>query len=170
MEFTLTQDYPAGLDRLWAVFGRVDYPQRKYAALGATAVRVQRFEATARVIEVDLERDVPMPAARIPAWARSLIGARQTLRHRTAWRRTGPAQATAELEISPVGLPVHAQAAGSLVQTQAGATQMRLTWRVRSAVPVLGARVERLFADQIRDALAADHAFTLRYLHELAAD
>ena len=162
----MTQDFPAGLDRLWAVFGQPDYPRAKYAALGAAAVRVTRFEATAQAIEVELERDVPVQSSALPAWARSLMGAQQTLRHRTAWRRTGPGQATAELDISPVGLPVHAQAVGSLVQTQAGTTQMRLTWRVRSAVPVLGGRVERLFAGQIRDALAADHAFTLGYLRQ----
>jgi hypothetical protein len=34
MEFTITQDFPAGLDRLWAVFGRPDYPRRKYRAFG----------------------------------------------------------------------------------------------------------------------------------------
>jgi len=33
MEFTLTQDFPAGLDGLWAVFGRPEYPQQKYLAL-----------------------------------------------------------------------------------------------------------------------------------------
>jgi len=26
MEFTLTQDFPAGLDRLWAAFGGAEYP------------------------------------------------------------------------------------------------------------------------------------------------
>jgi len=170
VEFTLTQEFPAGLDRLWAVFGQPGYPQAKYSALGASAVRLQRFEATAQAIEVELERDVPVEAAALPAWARSLIGARQTLHHRTAWRRTGPAQATAELAISPVGLPVRAQAVGGLAENSAGATQMRLTWRVHSAVPVLGARVERLFAGQIREALAADHAFTLRYLQQTAPD
>jgi len=170
MEFELTQEFPAGLDRLWAVFGQPGYPQAKYAALGASAVRLHRFEATAQAIEVELERDVPVQATALPAWARGLIGARQTLRHRTAWRRDSPGQATAELEISPAGLPVRAQAVGSLIETPAGATQMRLTWRVRSAVPVLGARVERLFAGQIREALAADHAYTLRYLQQTAPD
>lgn len=42
MEFTLTQYFPAGLDRLWAAFGRADYPRLKYLALGATAVRLLR--------------------------------------------------------------------------------------------------------------------------------
>ena len=166
MEFTITQDYPAGLDRLWAVFGRPDYPRRKYRALGATAVLVRRFHVTAQAIEVDLERDAPVDDSRLPSWTRLLVRGKQTLRHRTAWRRVGPTQAAAELDISPVGLPVHASGTGWLVEAANGTTRMELTWRVQS---VLGARVESLFAGQIRAALANDHAFTLQYLREAGA-
>ena len=60
IELELTQDFPAGLDRLWAVFGRPDYPVKKYLALGATAVRTVRFSASAQAIDVELERDVPV--------------------------------------------------------------------------------------------------------------
>jgi hypothetical protein len=42
---------------------------------------------------------------------------------------------------------------------------MELTWQVDS---ILGDRVERQFADQIRAALDDDHTFTLQYLHRTA--
>jgi hypothetical protein len=41
---------------------------------------------------------------------------------------------------------------------------MLLAWRVESNLPVIGCKVERLFADLIRTSLDADHAFTLHYL------
>ncbi len=120
MQFNLTQDFPAGLDRLWVVFGRADYPQRKYLALGATAVRVRRFQATRTAIEVELEREVPVDKSRLPPWMRLLARSKQTLRHRTAWRRVGPNQATAELDIVSVGLPVRAHASGTIVNLRPG--------------------------------------------------
>lgn len=165
MQFTITQEFPAGLDRLWAVFGRPDYPRRKYRALGATAVRLRRFRATAQAIEVDLERDVPLDDARLPAWTRLLVRSRQTLRHRTAWRRLGPTQAAAELDLAPLGLPVRARGTARL-REEDGATRMTVTWQVHS---LLGEAVERLFAAQLRAAAAADHDFTLRYLQEADA-
>jgi hypothetical protein len=164
MEFSFSQDFPAGLGRLWAAFGRPDYPQRKYRALGATAVRLQSFHATASRIEVALERDLRVDASALPAWASTLMRSEQTLRHRTTWQRLGPTQISAELDIEPVGLPVLAHGTGSIVETAPGATHMVLDWHVTSSVPILGRRVERLFADQLRAALIADHAFTLQYL------
>jgi hypothetical protein len=93
-----------------------------------------------------------------------LIGSQQTVRHRSAWRRAGPARATADLDISPVGLPVRAHGLGTIAETSPGTTRMVLTWRVESNLPVIGHKIERLFAEMIRTSLDADHAFTLNYL------
>jgi hypothetical protein len=164
IELNLTQDYPAGLDRLWAAFGRADYPRQKYLALGATAVRTGRFSVTAQAIDVELERDVPVDPRGLPFWARRLIGGQQTIRHRSAWRRAGPTRATAELDIDPAGLPVRAHGLGTITETAPGRSRMVLTWRVESTFPVIGGKAERLFADLIRTSLDADHDFTLRYL------
>jgi hypothetical protein len=168
MEFTLTQNFPAGLDRLWAAFGQADYPQQKYLALGATAVRLHRCNATAQAIDIELERDMPIDPSKLPLWARALVGSRQTLRHHTIWRRIGPTQATAKLDISPIGLPVHARGRATIVESGPESTRLLLTWHVESKVPVIGSKVESLFADQVLDALEADHAFTLQYLMAIA--
>lgn len=170
MEFTLTQYFPTGLDRLWAVFGRPEYPQRKYLALGATALRLHRFHVTPQAIEVELERDVPVDQSRFPAWVGKMIGRKQSLRHQTQWRRISPTEVSAELHISPTGLPVHARGVGTIAETVPGKTRMVLTWRVTSTLPLIGDKVERLFADQLRTALAEDHAFTLLYLQQMSSD
>lgn len=164
MQFDSAQHFPAGLDRLWAVFSRPEYPQRKYRALGASAVRLLRFDVTKQLIEVELERDVPVDVAGLPVWTRQLVGRQQTLRHRSLWRRLSLTQISAELEITPVGLPVQARGVGTLVQTAPDLSRMALRWQVSSRVPLIGPKVERLFAHQLRRALDADHAFTLQYL------
>ena len=169
MDFVLAQDFPASLDRLWTVFGQPDYPQQKYLALGATAVRLRRFLVTADLIEVDLEREVPVDPARFTPWMRRLLGARQTLRHRTSWRRTDPTHVDAALDIDAASLPLRAQATGSVVQTAPERSRMTLAWRVTAAVPLAARRIEARFAAEIRAAMDADHAFTCEYLRHRTA-
>lgn len=82
MQFTVSQDFPAGLDQLWAAFGRPEYPQRKYLALGAVAVRVGRFAATKKAIDVEVGRDVRVDRSRLPSWQRLLARDHQTLQQR----------------------------------------------------------------------------------------
>jgi len=166
MQLSLTQDFPAGMDRLWAVFGRPDYVQQKYAALGAGALRLLHFECSATLIALELERALPLDPARMPAWARRLVGSTLNLRQRSRWRRLGPTQVEAELEIAPLGLPVHAQGHGQISEIAGGSCRMQLSWQLRSALPLLGGRVERLLAEQLKRALAQDHAFTLSYLRQ----
>jgi hypothetical protein len=163
MKFTIVQDYPAGLDRLWSAFGQPEYPLRKYSALGAQAVRLWRFDATPQRIEVELERDVPTATCGLPVWARAFVRSTQTIVHRSTWRRIDATRAEAELEIAPKGLPVRARAAGIIAETSAGRCRMTLSWQVDSRI---GAGVARLFAAQVRQALDEDHAYTLRYLEQ----
>jgi len=169
MEFTTCQDFPAGLDCLWAAFGHSEYPRQKYLALGATAVRLHRFEATPQSIEVDLERVVPVAKSRLPAWAQKLFGGAQTLRHRTAWRRIGAKQVAAELDIVPIGLPVRAHGVGTIVELTSGNTRMAVTWHIESTLPLMRDRVERLFAEHVQAALDDDHGFTVRYLRDVSS-
>jgi hypothetical protein len=56
-----------------------------------------------------LERDVPVDQSRLPPWVRRMVGSKQTLRHRTRWRRVSPTRVTAELDISPISLHVRAR-------------------------------------------------------------
>lgn len=164
VKFSLTQDFPTDPARLWSVLGRGDYVERKYRSLGAMAIRMLKFDITPDTIEVKLERSVPIARKKLPVWARPFLGDQQMMRHRTRWRRIGPTQIDAELDIAPVGVPVHAHGLGTVVEDLPGQTRMTLRFDVTCTVPALGDRVARLFAEQVKEALQADHAFTLGHL------
>jgi len=83
IELDLIQDFPASLDRLWAAFGREDYRRQKYLTLGATAVRTGRLSATARAIDIELDRDMSVDPRRLPSWARMLVSSQQPLQRRS---------------------------------------------------------------------------------------
>jgi hypothetical protein len=170
MKFNVCQDYPASLARLWAAFGDAGYPRQKYRALGSTDIRMLKFTATGKRIEVDLERQVQGLAQKLPAWAARFAAGRQRMRHRSTWWRVSPTRVDAELDIVAVGLPVSAHATGSAIELQPDLTRLTLSLEVKCWLPGLGATVARLFAQQIQEALRADHAFTLGYLERAAAD
>lgn len=75
-----------------------------------------------------------------------------------------PSRIVATLEITPVGQPVRADGAATVDEVAPQHAVMTVRWRVHSSLPLLGPRIERLFAQQLRAALEADHAFTLRCL------
>jgi hypothetical protein len=164
MKFRIRQDYPTSLEHLWAAFGRVDYPKQKYRALGSKALKILRFEVTERRINVELERKTQLVAERIPKWASTLIGGEQRIHHCTQWSRVSPIQVDAELDIAPVNIALCAHATGTVVELNPKQTRMTLNFDVQCAFPTFGATVARLFADQVKVALKADHAFTLAYL------
>lgn len=164
MKFSLAQDFPAGMDSLWAVFSQADYPERKYAALGSTDFRLISFRAAAEHISVALERTVPAATERIPDWARRLVSRDYVMRHETQWRRIDGRRADAELDITPVGIPVSIRACGDIIEQSPVTTRMTLTFEVQCRVPLIGGKVAELFAGKIREAMAQDHAFTVRYL------
>lgn len=165
MKIDLQQDFPAKIDRLWATFANTEYPEQKYRALGATGFEMLSFKADEQSIEIDLQRTFPVRQEHIPSWARPFFtDAHQTLRHRTQWRRLGSALIEAQLAIDPLGMPVGALGRGRIVESSAGTTTMTLEFDVESSLPLLGGKIARFFAEQIKNALSADHAFTLDYL------
>jgi hypothetical protein len=168
MKLDLQQDYPGGIDRLWAVFSQPDYAERKYRSLGAKDVRMLHFVATPELIEVELERTAPVAPDKVPLWLRKLIGNEQAMHHHTVWRRLSPTRVAAELRITPVGRPVSARGTASAFELSPNRTRMVLSFDVESSVPLVGGNLAHLFAERIREALAADHAFTLRYIREHA--
>jgi hypothetical protein len=164
MQFELTQDFPVGLDRLWAVLGRPDYIRDKYRSLGSTSLRILKFCADAGSISIELERRAPVARAKLPVWARVFSGEQQAMHHDTRWRRAGPERVDAELEIYALDLPVRAKGMGSVVELSPGHSRMTLHFEVTSTSPALKSGLARVFAQQVKHALRADHAFTLDYL------
>jgi hypothetical protein len=165
MQFDLTQDFPVGLERLWTVLGSADYVEQKYRSLGSTSLRILKFSAAAKLIEVELDRRAPVARDKLPVWARAIPGKEQAKMHQhTRWRRTDPARVDAEVDISALGVPVSARGTGMVVESSPGRSRMSLHFDVKSTLPVLKESVTQVFAQQVKLALQADHAFTLDYL------
>jgi hypothetical protein len=164
VEFDLTQDFPASLERLWTALGSADYVKHKYRSLGSTSLRIVKLIASAEAIEVVLERQAPVARERLPVWARVASGRDQAMRQHTRWRRTGHGRVDVEFDLALMNMPVSAKGSGSVVEVSPRQTRMTLHFDVASGTPAFKSGVARLFAQQVKAALEADHAFTLEYL------
>lgn len=163
LPFTTTEQFPASVDRLWRACSRRTYVERKYHALGDASMRVLDFRVGARHIEVLLERGVAPSLARFASWLPDML----VLRHHTRWWRTGPGSVRVRVEIATAGLPVRVEATGELRELSPGSTEMQLQWQLRGEGAFWAtAAIQRLFRQQVRQALRRDHAFTLRYLRD----
>lgn len=164
MQLDVTQDFPAGLDRLWSTLGRADYVEKKYRSLGSTSLRIRKFSCDAESIEVELDRQAPVARDKLPIWARVFSARKQAMRHHTRWRRVDRDRVDVDLEICALGMPVRAEGTGSITERVPGHSRMTLHFDVSSSYGALSASVARVFAQQVKHALQADHAFTLAYL------
>ena len=164
VQFDLTQDFPASLGRLWTVLGSADYVEQKYRSLGSSSLRIRKLVANAELIEVDFDRRAPVAREKLPVWARVLSGRDQLMRQHTRWRRTGSTRVDVEFAIALLGMPVGATGTGAVVELSPGHTRMTLRFDVTSSTPAFKSSVARLFAQQVKAALQADHAFTLDYI------
>lgn len=164
VHFDLAQDFPVGLDALWATLGRSDYIEQKYRALGSTSLRLLKCDVDSASIEVELERQALVDRGDLPAWARILSGRHQAMRHHTRWRRTAPDRVEIELAIRASGLGVGAQGTGHVLELAPNHSRMTLHFELVCSNGALPAAVLKLFGRQLEHALQADHAFTLDYL------
>ena len=172
MKLKLQQEYPANLDKLWAIFSDGAYPERKYRALGATAFRMLLFRASPERIDVEFVRRTRLAPDKLPGWAvrlqHALADDELTLRHLGLWRRLDKKRAEARLAVTVVaglaGVPIRIRAVGPIAELSSHLTRMDLRLTVECGLPLVGGRIARLVARQMKEEFAADYDNTLAYI------
>jgi hypothetical protein len=86
------------------------------------------------------------------------------MRHHTRWRRIDRDRVDVEIDIRALGMPVRAQGTGSIIERVPGESRLTLHFDVSSGFGAMSAGVARVFAQQVKHALHADHEFTLAYI------
>ncbi len=168
MKFSLSQEFPFGIDALWPVYGDPTYLEAKYKALGAHSLKIVEAKTDQSEIGVLLERTIAPDLKGVPDWARKLVSRNYVMRHENRCRRTRPGHASVSLRITPIGAPVDIRGTGTLSEEVAGRTRLSLEFEVECSIPVVGKKVAELFAGKIREALAEDYEFTRDYIGRLA--
>lgn len=156
MRYQDTISYPMPRDQLFRFFTDPDFFVRKYAAQGATNVRVLHSGITGSRSTITVTRDVPVEVP-IPSFARALVPSHITLVQTDAWDvETGKGDIVIEFK----GMPVRVNCEITLKDRAGGAIE-ELSFDIRVNIPLLGSRLEALLAQDLRLKFQRDTAASL---------
>lgn len=157
MKYRQTIDYPVSGERLLAIFSQPDFVLDKYAAQGASNIRLLKEERDGDRFRFTVTRDVPVQVD-VPAFARSLVPSTITLVQTDAW---DPATRRGSLVIEFQGMPVKLRCDMQL-EDRAGGTHHTLDFDIQVNVPLIGGKLEKLLAEDLQMKFRHDTEVSLR--------
>ena len=157
MKYQQTIDYTVPSDRLLAIFSEPDFVLEKYAAQGASNIRLLKDERDGDRVRFTVTRDVAVQVD-VPAFARSLVPSTITLIQTDSW---DSATRQGSLEIEFQGMPVKLRCDMRL-EDRAGLAHHVLDFDIQVSVPLIGGKLEKLLADDLQMKFKHDTEVSLR--------
>lgn len=161
LKFSL--DYPKSVDAVMHLFTDRNYFEQKYALMGCENIRVldsRRVSGESFHIRVSMRQKASAP---VPGFAQKFISEWQETTQRDSWNvHTG----TGEIEIDVAGVPASITAEMSLYSTGPKSAKNDVVFQVSVKLPLVGAKLEKLIAEDIKAKAAKDHEATLQLLSQ----
>lgn len=145
MKYRETIDYPVSCAQVLAKFATAGFLQAKYAGQGATNIALLDQSRDGDTTRFTFSRDVPVQVD-VPAFARSLVPATITLIQTDTWNA---ATRTGRLDIEFKGMPVKLRCDMRL-EDRAGGAHHTLDFDIQVNVPLIGGKLEKLLAEDLR--------------------
>lgn len=160
MDLRTEHHYPAGPD---AVFGMLTDPaflRAKLEARGDTDVEVVECAPTADGYRIVTRRKVAMD---VPGFARKVLNPTNTVTQTDVWSAADGGVRSGTWRVEAAGVPVTMSGTMSLAATPDGCVEV-IEGVVRSAVPLVGGRLEKLVGGTAGRNLQEEHDFARRWL------
>ena len=154
MKVTATHKYDADVDTVFAAFCKPDFYKKKFAATGASNIRVLEKKKRGSDFYIKTERDVE---ADVPGVLKKLIGDTNTLTQSESWEADDDGYFN-ELEIVSEGVPVSIEGTMS-VQPSGNGCVNRLSFEIECGIPFLGSKLEEFVARDMKKVLAGEYRF-----------
>ncbi len=161
MKFRETIRHNLSADRVLGAYANPAFYPAKYAATDARDIRVLDTGDEDGQFHIRVSRKVPADIP-VPAFARHWLPQDITLIQTDRWDR---ASGTGSVEIEFVGLPVRIDCGLSLSGSGDRMVET-LDFEIRVDVPLLGGKLAKLLAEDLRLKFAKDTAVTLALLPE----
>lgn len=145
MKYRETIDYPVPCARVLAKFATAGFLQAKYEGQGARNIQLLEESRDGDTTRYTFTRDVPVQVD-VPAFARSLVPASITLIQTDTWNA---ATRSGRLDIAFKGMPVQLRCDMRL-EDRAGGSHHTLDFNIQVNVPLIGGKLEKLLAEDLR--------------------
>lgn len=162
MQFTLHNSYPYPADTVVQVFADQDFFTEKYRRCGAENIRVLAYENAGGKSHITVQREVRL--ADIPAFARRILPNTLTLIQSDDWDRHSK---TGHIDIQLSGVPARITCDMVLTDNDTGA-DIRLDFHISVNVPLIGERLARLLAMDLKRKFREDSEQAAQVIAELA--
>lgn len=160
MDLRTEHHYPADPDTVFGVLTDPAFLRAKLETRGDTDVEVVECGPAADGYRIVTRRKV---AIDVPSFARKLLNPTNTVTQTDVWSAADDGGRSGTWRVEAAGVPVAMSGTMSLAATPDGCVEV-IEGLVRSAVPLVGGRLEKLVGATAERNLEHEHAFARRWL------
>jgi hypothetical protein len=155
------QSFDQPKDKVLRMFSDRAYFERKYAASGGWDIKVLEHEHSGKHFRIKCSYSRKADAD-IPAFASKFVGDTVQVVQEDVWDLEA---ATGHLSIAVQKMPAQVSATMRVVADAQGCANV-MQWTVQCGVPLLGAKLEKMVADEMRSKAAVDLEISRRLLRD----
>lgn len=161
--FTLSAQYPAGVELVYAAFAEERYWLARLADSGADTVALESMAVDADG-GVDVVTTQGIHRDKLPALAAQFHPGNLNVTRHEMWRPVRDGRARAEVTGKIVGAPPAVRGGGP--RTGRRGCELTLTATVQVDIPLVGGKIESFIGAQLAELVAAEQRFTSTWLRQ----
>ncbi|GFG87788.1 DUF2505 domain-containing protein [Mycolicibacter algericus] len=162
--FTLSAQYPAGVELVYAAFAEERYWLARLADSGADTVALESMAVDADG-GVDVVTTQGIHRDKLPALAAQFHPGNLNVTRHEMWRPVRDGRARAEVTGKIVGAPAKLSGEAAL-EPAGGGCELTLTATVQVDIPLVGGKIESFIGAQLAELVAAEQRFTSTWLRQ----
>lgn len=166
--FTLSEHYPASVEKVYTAFADERYWLARLADSGADTVTLDSMAVDAEG-RVDVATTQRIHRDKLPALAAQFHPGDLEVSRHERWHPVRDGRARAEVDGKIVGAP--AKLSGDAVlEPVGGGCELKLTATVQVDIPLVGGKIENFIGTQLAELVAAEQRFTAGWLQRGGPD
>lgn len=147
MQVKMKHTYKQSVDALFKSFGNKSVMEKKYAALGARNVRIEKCKLTKTSLESKFSREVP---TNVPGLLKKFLGEWNLITQEEHWTGVAGKQYESEMTVAFQGVPILIRGTMVLSGDAKGCTNT-VVLEVTSSVPLIGRKLAEFIGETAAD-------------------
>ncbi|MGI9003255.1 MAG: DUF2505 domain-containing protein [Pseudonocardia sp.] len=162
IDYRSTSPFPA--DEVYATMVDPEYLRARLSAMGGPGADLLEHTADEQGARYRLKHGVS--ARNLPPIATSMVRGDLVIERTESLTRDASGQYSGKVAVAIRGMPASAVGRMRLADQDGSGSEFAVRANVTVKVPLIGGKIEDVVADQVRNLLAAEMAFTLQWIEQ----